>query len=252
MVQVSNRASAKVFDIECNLRIGTTERASHPTRSFKDNPGSTATMNEVFLFDVNAPFQLEIEVTGTPIATKFGTMAGFSNTQQVHLGHVQLDLPLESMENSARTFKLKRLLAHAEEGGVGGGSLVSPSSISSSGMRSAGSRTTTSLYYTSGASGTQKDKVADCEIVVMIGVHVLKEPIEDRTWETETLYQGNLTVMTRGTRRSVSFPPSPQLHSHFLFMVSDTTFSVCCCRHGSAFGPSLRALRSSFTMLNIN
>ncbi|KAG0056335.1 hypothetical protein BGZ83_005454 [Gryganskiella cystojenkinii] len=175
LMQVSNRASAKVFDIECSLRIGSCERTSHPTRSFKDNPGNTATMNEVFLFDVNAPFQLEIDVTGTPIATKFGTMAGFSNTQQVQLGQLHLDLPLETMDNSVRTFKLKRVLP--------------PSAIE-------GSQPTHSIK-----SLHAKEK-ADCEIIVMMGIHILKEPVEDKSWETETLYQGNLTVMTRGSRRS--------------------------------------------------
>jgi hypothetical protein len=48
-MQVTNRATSKLFDIECNLRIGNVERTSHPARSFKDNPGNTATMNEVFL-----------------------------------------------------------------------------------------------------------------------------------------------------------------------------------------------------------
>ncbi|GJJ77785.1 hypothetical protein EMPS_10144 [Entomortierella parvispora] len=186
LMQVSNRASAKVFDIECNLRVGSAERSSHPTRSFKDNPGNTATMNEVFLFDVNAPSQLEIEVTGTPIATKFGTMAGFSNTQRVHLGQLQLDMPLESMDNSIRTFKLKRV-QHPSTLTDGAASPATTTSTPHS------SRTPTSLHA--------KEKT-DCEIILMMGVHVLKEPVEDRTWETETLYQGNLTVMTRGTRRS--------------------------------------------------
>ena len=188
-MQVSNRASAKVFDIECNLRIGSAERSSHPARSFKDSPGNTATMNEVFLFDVNAPFQLDIEVTGTPIVTKFGTMAGFSNTQRAHLGQLQLDMPLESMENSIRTFKLKRA--------------QHPSTVTEGSVSSV--KTTTTIHSSRTSTSLHSKEKADCEIVLMMGVHVFKEPVEDRTWETETLYQGNLTVMTRGTRRSVSY-----------------------------------------------
>lgn len=44
----------------------------------------------------------------------------------------------------------------------------------------------------------------DCEAVVMIGLHVLEEPVEDRSWETEALYQGFLTVMARCGRVAVS------------------------------------------------
>ncbi|KAG0214896.1 hypothetical protein BGX33_001684 [Mortierella sp. NVP41] len=40
----------------------------------------------------------------------------------------------------------------------------------------------------------------DCEVVIMIRLHVLEEPVEDRSWEIETLYQGFLTVMARGGR----------------------------------------------------
>lgn len=49
----------------------------------------------------------------------------------------------------------------------------------------------------------QSKEKADCEIVLMIGVHVLEEPVEDRSWETEVIYQGDLTVMTRGSRMAV-------------------------------------------------
>lgn len=145
-------------------------------------------MNEVFLFDVNAPFQVDIEVTGTPIATKFGTMAGFSNTQRVHLGQLQWDMPLESMENSIRTFKLKRL--------------QHPLTLKDGSVSRA--KTTTKIHSSWTTTSLHSKEKDDCEIVLMMGVHLLKEPVEDRTWETETLYQGNLTVMTRGTRRSVS------------------------------------------------
>ncbi|KAG0352645.1 hypothetical protein BGZ54_002650 [Gamsiella multidivaricata] len=170
LMQVTNRASSKIYDIECNIRVGDVERMSHPTRSFKDSPGNTATMNEVFLFDVDKPFQIELDVIGTPVTTKFGTIAGFSNTDTVHLGRVILSLPLETMEQSVRTYKLQRL-----------GSLedVQPSAYKIQ----------------------SKDKT-DCEIVIMMGVHVLEEPVEDHAWETEVLYQGNLTVMTRGPRMS--------------------------------------------------
>jgi len=37
----------------------------------------------------------------------------------------------------------------------------------------------------------------------MIGLYVLEEPVEDRSWETEMLYQGILTFMTRGGRMAV-------------------------------------------------
>ncbi|KAF9434902.1 hypothetical protein BGZ76_007227 [Entomortierella beljakovae] len=168
LMQITNRATSKVFDIECSLRIGNVERTSHPTRSFKDNPGNTATMNEVFLFDVDKPFQLELDVTGTPVATKFGTMAGFSNTQTVHLGQLVLPLGLQSMEKSVRTYKLQRLSY-------------------SDGTQPSGMK-------------IQSKEKADCEIILMIGVHVLEEPIENRSWETEVLYQSDLTVMTRGSR----------------------------------------------------
>lgn len=49
VLQVTNKATAKLFDVEWSLRVCNIERTSHPTRSFKDNPGNTATMNEVFL-----------------------------------------------------------------------------------------------------------------------------------------------------------------------------------------------------------
>ncbi|KAF9185184.1 hypothetical protein BGZ51_002905 [Haplosporangium sp. Z 767] len=166
LMQVTNRASSKIYDIECNLRVGNVERTSHPSRSFRDNPGNTAMMNEVFLFDINEPFRLDFVVTGAPVATKFGTIAGFASAQTVHLGQVSLSLPLESMEKSVRTYKLRRP-AEGSQPCV--------------------------------AKTQSKDK-ADCEIVVMIGVHVLEEPVEDRSWETETLYESDLTVMTRGSR----------------------------------------------------
>ncbi|KAI1317067.1 hypothetical protein EDD11_009050 [Mortierella claussenii] len=170
LMQVTNKASSKLLDIECNLRVGGVERTSQPSRSFKGNPGNTATMNEVFLFDVDKPFQLELEVTGTPVVTKFGTMAGFSNTQIVHLGQLILPLPLEPMEKSIRTYKLQRL-----------------------------TRIEGTLPSSKGIKIQSKDN-ADYEIVIMMGVHVLKEPVEDRSWETKTLFEGNLTVMTRGSR----------------------------------------------------
>ncbi|KAG9066114.1 hypothetical protein KI688_001333 [Linnemannia hyalina] len=174
LMQVSNRATSKLFDIECNLRVGNVERTSHPARSFKDNPGNTATMNEVFLFDVEEAFQLEIEVTGTPIATKFGTMAGFSNTQSVNLGYLHLPIALESLEKSVRTYKLRRTI-HMMDGSQQ--PLASAAAI----------------------KAQSKEKV-DCEIVVMIGLHVLEEPVDDRSWENEVLFEGHLTVMTRGLR----------------------------------------------------
>jgi len=49
VMQVTNKATSKLFDVEWSLRIGNVERTSYPARSFKDNPGNTATMNEVFL-----------------------------------------------------------------------------------------------------------------------------------------------------------------------------------------------------------
>ncbi|KAG0030929.1 hypothetical protein BGZ82_007195 [Podila clonocystis] len=163
MIQVTNKASNKIFDVEWNLRVGNVDKTSHPTRSFKDNPGNTATMNEVFMFDVNEPFQLDMSLTGHPVATKFGTMAGFSNTHQaVHLGHLQLAFCLEAMDRSIRTYKLR------------------PPS------------------YNDDKSTTK----SDCEVVVMMGLHILEEPVEDRSWETAACYQGFLTFMTRGARMS--------------------------------------------------
>lgn len=99
-------------------------------------------------------------MTGNPVPTKFGTMAGFSNTQTAQLGHLDLNLCLEPMERSIRTYKLRR------------------------------------------PAGDEKGK-ADCEVVIMVGLHVLEEPVEDRFWETEALYQGFLTVMARGGRVAV-------------------------------------------------
>ncbi|KAF9586677.1 hypothetical protein BGW38_010171 [Lunasporangiospora selenospora] len=157
-MQVTNKATSKIFDIEWNLRVSNVERTSHPSRSFKDNPGNTATMNEIFLFDVNEPFQLEMTVLGSPIATKLGTMAGLSNNQTVVLGYLDLNFCLETMEKTVRTYKLRR-----------------PTLDDSS----------------------KSNIKSDCEIVIMIGLHVLEEPVEDLSWETEILYQGNLTFMTR-------------------------------------------------------
>lgn len=105
-------------------------------------------------------------MTGNPVPTKFGTMAGFSNTQTVQLGHLDLNFCLEPMERSVRTYKLHR------------------------------------------PAGDDKGKT-DCEVVIMVGLHVLEEPVEDRSWETEALYQGFLTVMARGGRVAVRY--------HFLF-----------------------------------
>ncbi|CAO3571802.1 unnamed protein product [Mortierella alpina] len=163
LLQVTNRATTKIFDVEWSLRVANVERTSYPARSFKDNPGNTATMNEVFLFDVNEPFQLEMAVTGSPVATKFGTMAGFQNPQSVALGHLDLSFCLEPLEKTIRTYKLRR---------------PAPEDTGKSGVKS------------------------DCDVVIMLGLHILEEPIEDRTWETEILYQGFLTVMTRGGRVS--------------------------------------------------
>ncbi|KAF9334811.1 hypothetical protein BGZ91_010723 [Linnemannia elongata] len=159
LMQVTNKATSKLFDVEWSLRIGNVERTSYPTRSFKDNPGNTATMNEVFLFDVNEPFQLEMSVTGNPVPTKFGTMAGFSNAQSAQLGYLDLNFCLDPLDRSVRTYKLRRPVG----------------------------------------DDSHKGKT-DCEVVVMIGLHVLEEPVEDRSWETEALYQGFLTVMARGGR----------------------------------------------------
>lgn len=128
--------------------------------------------------DVEEAFQLEIEVTGTPIATKFGTMAGFSNTQSVNLGYLHLPLALEPLEKSVRTYKLRRTI-HMMDGSQQ--PLASAAAIKAQG----------------------KEKI-DCEIVVMIGVHVLEEPVDDRSWESEVLFEGHLTVMTRGLRMAVS------------------------------------------------
>ena len=44
----------------------------------------------------------------------------------------------------------------------------------------------------------------DCEVVVMVAMHIADEPEEDISWETETLHQGFLTLMTRGGRSAVS------------------------------------------------
>ncbi|KAG0308302.1 hypothetical protein BGZ98_008378 [Dissophora globulifera] len=159
LMQVTNRATSKIFDVEWSLRVGNVERTSYPTRSYKDNTGNTATMNEIFLFDVNEPFQLEMTVTGNPVPTKFGTMAGFSSHLQT-LGQLDLSFCLETMDKSVRTYKLRRPIPE----------------------------------------DSSKAFKSDCEVVVMIGLHVLEEPIEDRSWETEVLYQGFLTFMTRGGR----------------------------------------------------
>ncbi|KAG0239541.1 hypothetical protein BGX31_002726 [Mortierella sp. GBA43] len=161
LMQVTNKATTKIFDIEWTLRVGNVERTSYPVRSFKDNPGNTATMNEVFLFDVHEAFQLEMTVVGSPLPNKLGTLAGLSNSQASVLGQMELSFDLEPLDKSVRTFKLRR--PAIEDGGK--------SSVKS-----------------------------DCEVVVMIGLHVLEEPVEDRAWETETLYQGFLTFMTRGGR----------------------------------------------------
>ncbi|ORZ10063.1 hypothetical protein BCR41DRAFT_133404 [Lobosporangium transversale] len=165
VMQVTNKASSKLFDVEWSLKVGNTERTSYPSRSFKDNPGNTATMNEVFLFDVNGPFQLEMTVAGNPVPTKLGTMAGFSNNQTVTLGHLDLSFCLEPAEKSVHTYRLRK---PTEE-------------LNKSGIKS------------------------DCEVVAMIGLHILEEPVEDRSWETEVLYQGFLTLMIRGGKMAVSF-----------------------------------------------
>ncbi|KAF9374775.1 hypothetical protein CPB97_011891, partial [Podila verticillata] len=162
MIQVTNKASNKIFDIEWNLRVGNADKTSHPVRSFKDNPGNTATINEVFMFDVNEPFQLAMSLTGHPVATKFGTMTGFSNLQAVHLGQLQLSFCLETTDRMVRTYKLRPSAAYDND----------------------------------------KSTKSDCEVVVMMGLHVLEEPVEDRSWETASRYQGFLTFMTRGARMS--------------------------------------------------
>ncbi|KAF9974544.1 hypothetical protein BGZ73_002027 [Actinomortierella ambigua] len=160
LMQVNNKSTNKLYDIEWTLKVGNVERISHPSRSVKDHPGNTAMMNEVFLFDVNEAFHLEMSVSGLPITSKFGTMAGFTNNQSICFGQLQLAFSLEPMEKSVRTYKLRRV--------AGDGGKTMPKN--------------------------------DVEVVVMIGLHVLEEPIEDRSWETEVLYQGNLTIMTRGPR----------------------------------------------------
>lgn len=113
--------------------------------------------------DVNEPFQLDMSLTGHPVTTKFGTMAGFSNAQAVHLGQLQLSFCLETMDRSIRTHKLR------------------PSA------------------YTDDKNTTK----SDCEVVIMMGLHVLEEPVEDRSWETTERCQGYLTFMTRSARMSV-------------------------------------------------
>ncbi|KAG0003016.1 hypothetical protein BGZ80_005479 [Entomortierella chlamydospora] len=65
-------------------------------------------MNEVFLFDVHEPFQLEMTIRGKPVPKKFGTMAGFSNSQTAVHGQLDLSFCPESMEKSVRTYKLHR------------------------------------------------------------------------------------------------------------------------------------------------
>ncbi|KAG0259238.1 hypothetical protein DFQ27_004189 [Actinomortierella ambigua] len=160
LMQVNNKSTNKLYDIEWTLKVGNVERISHPSRSVKDHPGNTAMMNEVFLFDVNEEFHLEMSVSGLPITSKFGTMAGFTNNQSICFGQLQLAFSLEPMEKSVRTYKLRR----------------------------------------PAGDGTKTMPKNDVEVVVMIGLHVLEEPIEDRSWETEVLYQGNLTIMTRGPR----------------------------------------------------
>ncbi|KAF8936530.1 hypothetical protein BGZ58_004066 [Dissophora ornata] len=117
-------------------------------------------MNEVFLFDVNEPFQLEMTVTGSPVPTKLGTLAGFSNTQATILGQLDLSFRLEPIDKSIRTYRLLRPIPE----------------------------------------DSSKTMKSDCEIVAMIGLHILEEPAEDRSWETELLYQGFLTFMVRGGR----------------------------------------------------
>ncbi|KAF9438812.1 hypothetical protein BGZ76_004411 [Entomortierella beljakovae] len=100
IMQVTNKATSKIFDVEWNLRVGNVERTSYPARSFKDNP-----------------------------------------------------------DKAVRTYKLQRTIEDSK-----------------SGIKS------------------------DCEVVFMIGLHVLEEPVEDRSWETAMLYQGFLTIMTKGGR----------------------------------------------------
>ncbi|KAG0043145.1 hypothetical protein BGZ83_011782, partial [Gryganskiella cystojenkinii] len=151
------RATTKIFDVEWNLRVGAQERTSHPSRSFKDNPGNTATMNEVFMFEVNDPFQLEVTVLGNPVATKFGTMAGLCNNNTANLGHLGLSFCLEPMEKSIHTYRLT-------------------------------------------PDPAKSNVKSDCEVVIMVALHIAEEPEEDVSWETETMYQGYLTLMTRGGR----------------------------------------------------
>ncbi|KAF9958628.1 hypothetical protein BGZ65_001303 [Modicella reniformis] len=168
LIQVTNKATTKIFDVEWTLRVGNVERTSYPSRSFKDNPGNTATMNEVFLLycglnpsNVNEPFQLEMIVSGSPLPTKLGTIAGLSNLQTSVLGQLELSFCLEPLDKSVCTYKLRRPVLED----------TNKSSIKS-----------------------------DCEVVLMIGLDVLEEPVEDRSWETATLYQGFLTFMTRSGR----------------------------------------------------
>ncbi|KAG0361672.1 hypothetical protein BGZ54_009008 [Gamsiella multidivaricata] len=160
VIQVTNKASSKLSDVEWSLRVNSVERTSYPTRSFKDNSGNTATMNEIFLFDVSEPFQLQMTVESSPVPTKFGTMAGLSNPQPSMLGQLELSFCLEQMEKSIRTYKLRPPTAE---------------------------------------DSSKSSAKPDCEVVIMIGLHILEEPVLDRSWETEVLYQGFLTFMTRGS-----------------------------------------------------
>ncbi|KAK3804601.1 MAG: hypothetical protein J3Q66DRAFT_446266 [Benniella sp.] len=145
LIQVTNKATAKIFDVEWTLRVaGLTNLSASSVSS-----------------DVNEPFQLEMTVAESPLPNKLGTMAGLSNSQASVRGQLEMPFFLEPMDKSIRTYRLGR------------------PTIEDAGRTSV---------------------KADCEVVVMIGLHVLEEPVEDRSWETEMLYQGFLTFMTRGGR----------------------------------------------------
>lgn len=54
----------------------------------------------------------------------------------------------------------------------------------------------------------------DCEVVVMVAMHIAEEPVEDISWETETLHQDFLTLMTRGGRTAVRESRWLKLHAN--------------------------------------
>lgn len=89
----------------------------------------------------------------------------------------------------------------------------------------------------------------------MIVLHVLEEPVEDRSWETEALYQGFLTVMARGGRVAVcAFGLSlMQLRvvCYAVVLATDAmlTFATCMSNsRGRGTGLYLKVVRSGSTM----